>query len=101
MDVLGIKERVEELLKIFPELRDSNHKLFTQILIEDCGGIEKVLEMSALDVIELFVSNKVTAFGSVARASRKLQELQPEIRGKNRSERLDHQESVKEQLSQF
>ena len=54
--------------------------------------------MSAYELLRLYVSDKLVSFESVSRARRKVQEIHKELRGKKYKERQNHQEQVKEVL---
>mgnify|MGYP003330946541 FL=1 len=97
-EISNIQETVERLLRENPDYRDSDEKLWARIVQDSLGGVTMLQNMSAYELLRLYVSDKLVSFESVSRARRKVQEIHKELRGKKYKERQNHQEQVKEVL---
>ena len=94
---LAIKDTVEDLLKRFPHLRDSDEKLVANIWhssIRKLGGAN----LSAFEFLQIYANGNIPNSESITRCRRKIQEENPELRGKNYQERQEKQETIKEEL---
>ena len=79
-----IMDKVEKLLRKYPELRDDDLYLFATV----CYNTNKnIWYMPFGKVIKHHKELKLPSYESVTRARRKLQESIPELRGKRYTER--------------
>ena len=77
------KEKVKFWLKNYPDLRDDDNRLCSNIWAEELGHIEGMTqETPIVEFLKLYASNKFTSAPSIKRARAKLQEECPEYRGK-------------------
>ena len=97
-EISNIQETVEKLLRENPAYRNSDEKLWARIVQDSLGGVNMLQNMSAYELLRLYVSDKLVSFESVSRARRKVQEIHKELRGKKYKERQNRQEQVKEVL---
>ena len=77
------KEVVKELLTIKPHLRDSDNKLIATYWFNELK--EKQIDpnkINGLEFMQMFANNKLTNIKTIERMRRKLQEEDPELRGK-------------------
>ena len=83
-------DKVKELLTDHPFLRDNRTKLIAQMLVREGMTSEEAF----------IVANNFTKAASIVRASCRLQQTNPELRGKNYQSRVNkaEQERVKELL---
>lgn len=82
-----IKEKVEFLLKNYPDLRDDDFRLISNYFAFLMQG--KIEQMSATDFLKLFSQGKLPHTESIRRCRQKLQEENPELRGLNYVQRQD------------
>mgnify|MGYP003134190393 FL=1 len=77
------KEEVEKLLEIKPHLRDSDPKLIATYWFNELKrkNIEPT-EINGLEFMKMFADSKLTNIKTIERMRRKLQEEQPNLRGK-------------------
>lgn len=88
-----IKDKVQDLLTRFPHLRDSDEKLCANIWHSQIpAGI------SAKDYLQLYADGKLPSSESITRCRRKIQEDNPDLRGKFYRERQEKQEAIQAQL---
>jgi len=77
------KEKVKFWLKMYPHLRDNDNRLCANIWAEELGHIEGVDKGTPIvEFLKLYADNKFTSAPSIKRARAKLQEEEPEYRGK-------------------
>jgi hypothetical protein len=76
-----IKEKVKSLLENNPHLRDNDFKLIANFYFFEIGpGISK---MSAMQFLDMFANGKLSHSESIRRARQKIQEDNPNLRGKS------------------
>jgi len=102
---MNIKHRQDiifELLLLEPELRDNDNKLLSALWEEEfdimCWDIDF---FSAEEFLEVLANGDLSKPEAVTRCRRKLQEQNPEIRGKKYIERHQHQTEVVKQINNF
>jgi len=77
------KEKVKFWLKMYPDLRDDDNRLCSNIWSEELGHIDGITQGTPIvEFLKLYASNKFTSAPSIKRARAKLQEECPEYRGK-------------------
>lgn len=92
---LSIKEVVFDLLERFSHLRDSDEKLVANIWhnrIKHLGGID------AHFFLQMYADGRLPSSESITRCRRKIQEENPDLRGKLYAERQAKQEDIKADL---
>ena len=87
MEVRKIAEKVKEILKTNIEARDSNDILYLAYIAE--FGYDEYNSYG--DIIKAVKERIIPPISSVSRASRKCQELYPELRGENYIKRYNKQ----------
>lgn len=96
------KSYVEDLLTIHENLRDSDNKLIATIWRIECHGQGFKMEtMRAYDFLKLLSENKLTSSEAIRRARQKIQEEQPELRGKKYNERHNLDDDVRENINEI
>jgi len=77
------KETVKELLIKTPHLRDSDNKLIATYWWRELKYKKlNVDDMSAMDILEMYSKSQLTNTETIRRMRAKLQEENPELRGK-------------------
>lgn len=87
-------EWVKEALTSDPRLRDSNERLY-YVYLRAIGYDTKTSLENALRDMHL---RKIPYLDSIGRASRKVQEEHPELRGKNYKQRKSRQTEVADEI---
>ena len=90
---LSIKEVVEDLLTRHPHLRDSDERLCANIWFSRTPK-----HSTAQDFLAMYAEGQLPSSESITRCRRKIQEENPELRGKSYSQRQAKQVDIKEQL---
>lgn len=80
---------VEAVLKAHPETRDDDMKLYVWIISEICP---EVMKQPFAKVLWYHNNHGLPSYESVTRARRKLQEKNPELRGKKYEKRMMNQD---------
>lgn len=91
-----LKEKIEYYLTKYPDLQDSDTKLIATVWLHQSKGVE-----DKYNFLKLFSQGKVSNPESITRSRRKVQELNPKLRGKNYLKRQKEQQNVKKQLKNF
>ena len=92
-----IKEKlkwVQDKLEKYPDLRDRNEKLYFQFLRESGYDMNKTVIWFLRDM----ENRKIPYLDSIARASRKVQEENPHLRGKTWKKRKVKEVEVREEI---
>lgn len=87
MKIRNIGEKVKSILQVNEEARDSNESLYLAYISEFGYGVNN----SYGEIINAVKSQIIPPISSVGRASRRCQELYPELRGKNYIKRYNKQ----------
>ena len=97
--MITIKERVKYLLQKHEHLRDSDKKLIATFLKFELirKGINPE-EISGKELLQMVASGKVSLPESIRRIRQKLQEQNPELRGKHYKSRKQQAEFVRENI---
>lgn len=97
MSVLKIKDIVKQTLTVFPETRDNDNLLILKVWKwQDKDLLDS--KFTFWDFAVKFQADFYSPMYSITRARRKLQELNPELRGEKWLKRHEHEETVKEEL---
>lgn len=76
MDLKSEKARVKEVLTYLPEMRESDNKLYAHIIFNHIGP-EKILKMSAFELLEEIEKGRVPHFETIRRNRAELQKKEP------------------------
>lgn len=86
---------VKEQLEKYPELRDNNEKLYYRYLV----SIGYNTGTSLVGFLQDMANREIPYIDSIARASRKVQENHPELRGVSYTKRVTKKEfAVREEI---
>lgn len=96
-EIKKVGDIVEKLLKEDKKYRDSDKKLSAKIWSIQCGGTDKLKEMSAYEFLCEYVkeNTELVSQESIGRARRKIQEENTELRGEKYANRQSEQNEVK------
>jgi len=100
MKILPKKQTVKRLLEKKPHLQDSDSKLIASVWWLELIKLG-VDPKPHRELLELFAGGKLSKVESITRARRKLQEIEPSLRGKNYQDRQKNTQSIKEELRNF
>lgn len=92
-----IKEKlkwVQDKLEKYPDLRDRNEKLYYSFLKDSGYDVTKSVKEFLMDM----ESRKIPYLDSIARASRKVQEENPHLRGKTWKKRKVKEVEIREEI---
>tara|TARA_R110002020_G_scaffold374627_3_gene585906 strand:+ start:711 stop:1013 length:303 start_codon:yes stop_codon:yes gene_type:complete len=92
-EIKRIKPLVKELLKEFPLTRDNDNLLILKVWAEQDNTLR--MNKSFSDFSVGMIAGKYMKFESVSRARRKVQEENPELRGKYYKERKELAEEIR------
>lgn len=92
--ISSLKEKVQNQLTNNPQTRDSNRLLVLNIWMEQMAEVKISFE----NFCDLYLDKKLSDHDVITRASRKLQEEIPELRGEGWLERHAKEPEVKEDI---
>ena len=92
-EIKRIKPLVKELLKEFPLTRDNDNLLLLKVWAEQDNTLR--MNTSFSDFSVGMIAGKYMKFESVSRARRKIQEENPELRGKYYKDRKELAEEIR------
>jgi hypothetical protein len=97
-----IKKKIITLLREKPHLRDDDNKLIANIWCEETGkdekGVSITRQTTARDFLYAFASGQYTSPESIRRARQKVQEQNPELRGKSYKNRKKNATEIRQQI---
>ena len=93
----NLQETVESVLENDVKSRDNDMRLIALIWHKELGDLKYLYYPFLRKVAE----NKVTNFESISRCRRKLQEIQPNLRGEKYIERHKRQKEMKDDLERM
>ena len=99
----NLKGIIERQLRDKPELRDSDNKLVARIWynhIENRSPIP-VSAMSATDLLIGIGNNELPGWSSIVRVRRKIQQLNPDLRGKKYQKRQESRKIYIKEIKEF
>tara|TARA_R100001594_G_C4036815_1_gene262382 strand:+ start:1308 stop:1625 length:318 start_codon:yes stop_codon:yes gene_type:complete len=92
---------ITDILKNNTRSRDDDHILAGAVWIRELGGSHIAKEMGLWEFMRLFMSHELANFESIVRCRRKVQELDPGLRGEKYEYRHKRQNDVKEELKNW
>jgi len=99
IEITRTKARVKALLQAHSHLRDNDPRLICNIWADDMQRINLDPNQTSSKLFMLhFINGNITNPESIRRSRAKLQEEEPELRGKSYTERHKKSEDIKEQL---
>ena len=96
-----LEDIVTDILKGNPKARDNDHMLAGTVWIRELGGSDIAREMGLWEFLRMFMKHEISNFESIVRCRRKVQELDPDLRGSKYELRHNRQEEVKEQIKNW
>lgn len=97
-NTMKLKDHIRDLLIKSPELRDDDQRLIANIWLKKIGGTPKAIQMSGYDFLFLFATSKLTSPESIRRCRQKIQEEEPELRGKSYQARHTKAERIRQAI---
>jgi hypothetical protein len=86
------KERVEKYLIDKPHLRDDDFRLIANYWMSEITT-DKLKDLTGYELLKMFAEKKLTHPESIRRSRQKLQEMNPDLRGKSyKSRKKEEQE---------
>ena len=99
----NLKGIVERQLRDKPELRDSDSKLVARMWynhIESRSPVP-VANMSAVDLLIAIGNGELIGWSSITRVRRKIQEMNPDLRGKKYQKRQESRKVYIKEIKEF
>jgi len=100
MNILIVKDLVTMILTENPQTRDDDNLLILKIYAEYEPGL-RLPTFKFRTFAENFLKGKYPSTESIRRSRQKIQELHPELRGKNYKKRHQEQKNVVNQVKSF
>lgn len=100
MNIVKIRDAVEQILINNPECRDDDNLLILKVWAEQ-NPMLRDHSTSFVQFSHQFLAGKYASTESIGRCRRKLQEENEALRGRSWRERHDEQENVKQQIKDW
>lgn len=97
-EIQHMMNKVEVLLRAEPKYRDNDCALWSRVVTNHLGGIGRLQEMTAYELLKMVTAHQLPSYESISRVRRKLQEEFPELRGEGYKKRQDKTKVVKKEL---
>ena len=97
--MVKLKEKIEQLLKTYPEARDDDFFLYYLYVQEYEPGVIKP-EDGLREILKAMSESKLTSIFTVSRVRRSIQETNPSLSG-NKEDRMKLTEKVKHDVKQL
>lgn len=96
--IRNMQERVAYMLSRYADTRDDDQKLVTNIWYIEMKAYGNPDTMLATDFLALYQQGKLSTADLITRARRKVQEENPQLRGKNWEERHKLSNTVRNKI---
>lgn len=101
VNLKSAKSIVKYFLELDPELRDSDNRLIANVWARQLGGSEALANMTAFAVLKAFADGELLSPESIRRTRQKLQELNPELRGKTYEVRHEKEKDIRAEIRNY
>ncbi len=96
--VKTMQNDVASMLRRYPELRDDDEKLVTNIWYIEMQRFGTPEKLPVTDFLALYQQGKLSTADVITRARRKVQETYPELRGNNWEERHKQSQNFRKNI---
>ena len=98
--LFSVIDGVEKFLTKYPLLRDNDDRLMANIWADYIGRQENMDGPETWkDIIHLLAKGKLPSYESISRCRRKIQQINPELRGKKWTERQRRAKKIRKEKS--
>ena len=94
--LFSVVDDVEKFLTKYPPLRDDDERLMANIWMSHIGNLEM---KNAWDVLHMLAKHKLPSYESVSRCRRKIQQINPELRGEKWTERQKRAKKIRKEIA--
>jgi len=96
--LFSILDEVERLLTKYPLLRDDDERLMANIWGNHLGPLDNI---SGRDIIRMLAKHKLPSHESISRCRRKIQQMNPKLRGEKWDIRHKRAKTIKKDISSY
>ena len=89
---------VEKMLLRYPGLRDNDERLMANVWYKFIGD-NTLTYTSGFNVLSMLSKGKLPSYESVSRCRRKIQEINPELRGEKWAKRQSRAKKIKKEIA--
>tara|TARA_Y100000310_G_scaffold74390_1_gene70635 strand:+ start:430 stop:726 length:297 start_codon:yes stop_codon:yes gene_type:complete len=94
--LFSVVDDVKLFLTKYPSLRDDDEKLMANIWNSHIGNLEDV---DAKEILHMLAKHELPSYESISRSRRKIQELNPNLRGDKWIERQKRAKKIKKEIA--
>ena len=94
--LFSVVDDVELFLTKYPSLRDDDERLMANIWHSHIGNLEDV---DAKEILHMLAKHELPSYESISRSRRKIQELNPNLRGDKWIERQKRAKKIKKEIA--
>ena len=96
--LFSVTDDVEKFLTKYPPLRDDDERLMANIWMSHIGNLEM---KNGRDILHMLATHKLPSYESVSRCRRKIQQINPELRGEKWTERQRRAKKIKKEIPSY
>ena len=96
--IKNMQDKVAFMLRKYPELRDDDEKLVTNMWYEEMSKWGSPESLPTTDFLALYQQKKISSADIITRARRKVQEQYPELRGQTWEERHKQSQKIRKNI---
>ena len=94
--LFSMMDDVTQFLTKYPQLRDDDERLMANIWVSHIGNLEDV---DGKDIMHMLANHKLPSYESISRCRRKIQELNPHLRGEKWEQRHKRAKTIKTEIA--
>jgi hypothetical protein len=99
VEITKTSKKVKLILSKLPECQDDDNRLTAKFWRKELAGMGlDPFNITGSDLLAVLANGELTSSESIRRSRQRIQELNPNLRGKNYSERQKNQTDIKKQL---
>ena len=96
--LFSVMDEVEKMLLMYPSLRDNDERLMANIWYKFIGD-NTLTYTSGFNVLSMLSKGKLPSYESVSRCRRKIQQMNPELRGEKWTERQRRAKKIRKEIA--
>ena len=93
--LFSVVDDVELFLTKYPSLRDDDERLMANIWHSHIGNLEDV---DAKEILHMLANHELPSYESISRCRRKIQEINPNLRGEKWNERHKRSQKIRKEI---
>ena len=93
--LFSVIDNIEKMLTKYPSLRDDDEKLMANMWSLHLGNLEY---LNGKDILHMLANHKLPSYESISRCRRKIQEINPNLRGEKWHKRHKRSQKIRKEI---